>query len=464
MENLTAVKVRNLGPGMHGDGDGLYLRVVTAERRSWAFRYQRRGKSREMGLGGFPAVSLALARDKADAARKLLGAGIDPIDQREADRLAEAAEQAHATTFAEAASAYIEANQSGWRSGKTETQWRNTLANYAQPVLGTLACNAIETNDVLKVLKPIWAKKPETATRVRRRIEAVLSYAKTRGWRDGENPAAWRDHLALVLPARSKVAPVVHHPALDWQDAPAFMAALRAREGMGARALEFAILTAARSGEVRRAQWSEIHLDRAEWIIPAARMKAAKDHRVPLSEPALAVLREMAAFKGCLGPCVPGPAPRSAHERHDADGRASPHGQRRSDGAWLSLHFQRLGGQDHGASQPRRGAGACARHSFGRRSRIPARRFVREAPGPHGGLGELPCQACGTGRAPAVRAASSSARGRGVNNAQVSSLNNVGVDITIANLTELAGRCARVWRQRVRHSRAKNQCARSNPA
>ncbi|MCL2636351.1 MAG: integrase arm-type DNA-binding domain-containing protein [Betaproteobacteria bacterium] len=301
MGKLTAVKVRNLGPGMHGDGDGLYLRVVTAERRSWAFRYQRRGKSREMGLGGFPAVSLALARDKADAARKLLGAGIDPIDQREADRLAEAAEQAHATTFAEAASAYIEANQSGWRSGKTETQWRNTLANYAQPVLGTLACNAIETNDVLKVLKPIWAKKPETATRVRRRIEAVLSYAKTRGWRDGENPAAWRDHLALVLPARSKVAPVVHHPALDWQDAPAFMAALRAREGMGARALEFAILTAARSGEVRRAQWSEIHLDRAEWITPAARMKAAKDHRVPLSEPALAVLRKIAAFKDGSG-------------------------------------------------------------------------------------------------------------------------------------------------------------------
>jgi integrase len=300
-EKLKPASVKHLGPGMHGDGDGLWLRVVTKERRSWLFRYQRRGKPREMGLGGFPDVSLAEARTKVQAARKQLANDIDPIDQRAAERQAEAAERAHATIFAEAAKAYIEANETGWRSDKSATQWRNSLAAYAEPVLGKMACSVIETDDVLKVLKPIWAEKPETAARVRRRIEAVLSYAKAHGWRSGENPAAWRDHLALVLPPRSKVAPVVHYAALDWREAPAFMADLRAREGMGARALEFAILTAVRSGEVRGAQWAEIDLERAEWTIPAERMKAGQPHRVPLSEPTLVLLREQAKLKDGSG-------------------------------------------------------------------------------------------------------------------------------------------------------------------
>jgi len=286
---------------MHGDGNGLWLRVVTPERRQWLLRYSRHGKTREMGLGAYPDVSLAAARDKAHAARQQLANDIDPIEAREARRQAEAAKEAHAVTFTEAAKAYIASHKAGWRNAKHAAQWRSTLAAYAEPVIGPMACSVITTADVLKVLTPIWAEKPETATRVRARIEAVLSYAKSNGWRSGENPAVWRDHLAHSLPPRSKVAPVVHHAALPWHEAPAFMAALRECESMGARALQFAILTAARSGEVRRAQWSEIDMDRAEWIIPAARMKAGKDHRVPLSEAALAILHEMAALKDGSG-------------------------------------------------------------------------------------------------------------------------------------------------------------------
>jgi integrase len=300
-EKLTAAKVKNLGTGMYGDGNGLWLRVVTAERRAWLLRYQRNGKVREMGLGGFPDVSLAAARDKAQAARRQLANDIDPIDQRAAERQAEAAEQARAITFAQAAKAYIEAHEAGWRNAKHAAQWHSTIDTYALPTLGKMACAAIETADILKVLRPIWAKKPETATRLRGRLEMILSYATAHRWREGQNPAIWRGHLALMLPPRGKIAPVVHHAAIDWHRAPAFMAALRAREGMGARALEFAILTAARSGEVRCAQWSEINFDRAEWIIPAERMKAGQPHRVPLSEAALAILHEMTALKDGAG-------------------------------------------------------------------------------------------------------------------------------------------------------------------
>ena len=300
-EKLAAAKVKNLGPGMHGDGHGLWLHVGTPQRRNWLFRYQRHGKARAMGLGGFPAVSLADARNKAEAARKLLAAGIDPIDQREAERQAEAAEKAQATTFSEAAKAYIDAHQAGWRNDKHAAQWRGTIAAYAAPTLGNMACSAITTADILAVLKQIWAAKPETASRLRGRVEMILTYAKAQGWRSGENPAAWRGHLQIMLPARSKIAPVVHHAALDWHQAPAFMAELRERDGFGARALEFAILTAVRSGEVRGARWGEIDMNHAQWIIPAERMKAAKDHRVPLSAAALSVAHEMAALKDGSG-------------------------------------------------------------------------------------------------------------------------------------------------------------------
>jgi integrase len=298
---LSATSIKHLGVGMHGDGNGLWLRVVTPQRRSWLFRYQRQGKAHEMGFGAFPAVSLAEAREKAQAMRKQLGQGIDPLAQRKAERQATEAEEARATTFAEAAEAYISDHEAGWRNAKHAAQWRSTLVTYAAPVIGAKACSAIDTDDVLKVLRAIWTKKPETATRLRGRLEMILSYAKARGWRDAPNPAVWRGHLQLMLAPRNKIAPVVHHAALDWHKAPAFMAELRAREGMGARALEFAVLTAVRSGEVRGADWAEIDLDRAEWTIPAGRMKTAKGHRVPLSEPALALVREQAKLKDGSG-------------------------------------------------------------------------------------------------------------------------------------------------------------------
>jgi integrase len=298
---LTAKKVERAAPGMHGDGDGLWLRVATPERRAWVFRYQRQGKAREMGLGPFPAVSLGAAREKAQAARRLLVDGIDPLEQRRNAAAAERAAEARGVTFAHAAEAYITAHASGWRNAKHAAQWRAAIANHAAPTLGEMACSAIETDHVLKALQPIWNTKPETASRLRGRIEMILSYAKIRGWRDGPNPAVWRGHLQLVLPSKRKVAPVVHYAALDWREAPAFMAKLREREGMGARALEFAVLTASRSGEVRGARWDEIDLDGAVWTIPAARMKTGQPHRIPLPAPAVAVLKEMARLKDGSG-------------------------------------------------------------------------------------------------------------------------------------------------------------------
>jgi integrase len=298
---LTAKQVENLGPGKYGDGDGLWLVVTTSERRSWLKRYQLQGRAREMGLGGFPAVSLADARDKSLAADKLLSQGIDPIDQRVAEREAAAATTARATTFAEAANAYIAAQEASWSNAKHAAQWRSTIAAYANPFIGHLPVSAIDTDRVMQVLKPIWISKTETATRLRGRIEMILSYATVHKWREGPNPAVWRGLLQIMLPSPSKIAPVEHHAALDWREAPAFMAMLRAREGMGARALEFAILTAARSGEVRGATWTEIDLESSEWIIPAKRMKAKREHRVPLSAAAVALLREVAKFKDGSG-------------------------------------------------------------------------------------------------------------------------------------------------------------------
>jgi len=185
---LTAKEAEHAGPAVHGDGVGLWLRVVTQERRSWVLRYLRHGKAREMGLDAFPDVSLADTRDKRQAARKLLTAGVDPIEVREADRQAEAAKQAYTFTFSQGVKAYITSRETGWRNAKSAPQWRSSLAIYAEPVIGQMACSAIHTDDVLKVLKPIWAEKPETAARVRRRIEAVLSYARSHGWRSGKHP------------------------------------------------------------------------------------------------------------------------------------------------------------------------------------------------------------------------------------------------------------------------------------
>jgi len=315
---LTALQVRNARTvGRYGDGAGLYLAVTAAQgkaaeknpeavNRSWLFVFTSPGGvRREMGLGSADHVSLADARDAADAARKLLIGGVDPIEARKAARAAAALNRQRLLTFKEAAEAYVKANRNGWKNEKHAAQWGSTLATYAYPKIGALGVGAVDTGAVLSVLEPIWSEKPETASRLRGRIEAVLTWATVRGYRTGENPARWRGHLSEVLPERDKVRTVEHHAALPVAELPAFMAALRAQQGMGALALEFAILTAARTGEVLGAHWSEIDLEAKVWTVPADRMKGAREHRVPLSAQALAVLervRELSAAKGLIFP------------------------------------------------------------------------------------------------------------------------------------------------------------------
>ncbi len=297
---LTAVRVRALtAPGRYGDGKGLWLQVRDASHRSWLYRYMLNGKARQMGLGTVEAVSLAEARAAADEARKLVRQGIDPIERRHAGRVAKAT--ANALTFRETAERYIAAHQASWRNAKHCQQWNNTLATYAYSVIGDLAVSAIDVGHVMQVLEPLWHNKTETASRLRGRIEAVLDNATARGWRTGENPARWRGHLENLLPARSKMQQVKHHAALPWREMGAFMATLRDQDGIAARALEFAILTAARTGEVIAAHWAEIDLAEGLWTVPAERMKAGREHRVPLSAAALGVLEEMAPAQGLAG-------------------------------------------------------------------------------------------------------------------------------------------------------------------
>jgi integrase len=287
---LTTAKLRKLTkPGLYGDGQNLYLQVRGPTQRSWLFRYMIAGRARSMGLGHVDDVSLVEARNKADAARKLVRDGVDPLDAR-------AVAQARTITFGEAARRYVEANEAGWRSAKHRATWRSSMAE-VEPAIGALAVEAIDTDAVLRVLTPIWQVKPESASRIRGRIEKVLSFATVQRWRSGPNPAVWHGHLQLILPAVRKVRPAQHYAALDWREAPAFMAKLGEQPGMGARALEFAILTAGRSGEVRGATWDEIDLDLAVWTIAGSRMKAGKEHRVPLSAPALDLLRSLALLR-----------------------------------------------------------------------------------------------------------------------------------------------------------------------
>ena len=289
---LTAKQVAGgLKDGLHLDARGLYLQV-TGKARSWVYRYQLDGKSRTMGLGSAEFVTLAAARDLAAEARKLARTGTDPIEAR--NRAREAAKAAAtANTFREVAAAYIAAHGAAWRNAKHRQQWANTLATYAFPVIGDMGVAAIGTDQVKAILKSLWEAKPETASRLRGRIEQVLDYAAVLHWRTGENPARWKGHLAKLLPPRGKLARVQHHPALPWKDVAGFMADLARQEGMGALALRFAILTAARTGEVTGARWTEIDLQAALWTVPGVRMKAGQEHRVPLSEPAMALLREL---------------------------------------------------------------------------------------------------------------------------------------------------------------------------
>ncbi len=308
---LTARQLRTLTkPGLYCDGGNLYLQVRGPQQRSWLFRYMIQGRARSMGLGHVDDVSLVEARNKADAARKLVRERTDPLDVRAA-----AQAKAKAITFGEVAERYIATQEAGWRSAEHGATWRATLAADVAPVIGKLPVEAIDTEAVLRVLTPIWQIKPETASRIRGRIEKVLSYAIVQGWRSGPNPAAWRGHLQLTLPAVRKVRPVQHFAALDWREAPAFLAKLREQNGMGARALEFAILTAARSGEVRGATWDEIDLERAVWTIPGPRMKTRKEHRVPLSPAAIALLQSVALLRAERRLVFRGPKPQPMTDR-----------------------------------------------------------------------------------------------------------------------------------------------------
>ena len=295
---LTALSVKNAGPGRHADGGGLHLLVKEGGARSWVFRFMLNGKSRDIGLGaaGAGGMSLADARDRATALRLKVKAGIDPLSERqEAEARAKAAAQASVAaivTFKDAADAYMAANGDSWRNAKHRQQWENTLATYAYPVIGGMPVADVDTPHVLRILEPIWKAKAETASRLRGRIETVLDSAKARGYRQGENPARWRGHLAQILPARAKLSRG-HHKAMPYEDVPAFLTQLSARKAVAALALEFVILTGVRTGEAIGASWSEVDLDKSIWTIPSSRMKVGKEHRVPLSPRAVAILESL---------------------------------------------------------------------------------------------------------------------------------------------------------------------------
>jgi integrase len=303
-EPLDALKVKHLPPGRYADGSKLYLLVRNEKSAFWVFRYTAGGKLREVGLGparGDNPVKLAKARDDAAKLFAQVRDGLDPLAERAAEaerKKAEAkAEARRAITFREVAADYIAAHKAGWGNAKHAAQWTSTLEAYAYPHLGDMPVAAVATADVLAVLEPIWQAKPETATRLRGRVEAVLTAATVKGLRTADNPARWRGHLAELLPARSKVAPVEHHAALPFSEVPAFFLRLQAADGLGARALEMAVLTAGRTNEVLGATWAEVDLDSALWTIPAARMKARREHRVPLSAPAVALLNKLYTIK-----------------------------------------------------------------------------------------------------------------------------------------------------------------------
>jgi integrase len=282
---LTAKRVDHLHkPGRHPDGDGLYLQITETGVKSWVLRYERAGKERMMGLGPLRDFSLKEARERARRARQQIHDGIDPIAAKRAQRIVPT------LTFRQAVEAYNRLHEARWSSPRP--QFLSSLRQHAYPKLGDLPLPAIDTPAVLRVLEPIWTTKTETASRVRQRIEAVLDWAMVSGHRPkGDNPARWRGHLAMILPAPGAIAKVQHHPALPWGEIGAFMRELRSREGVAARALEFTILTAARTSEVIGARWAEIDFDAATWTIPAERMKADKEHRVPLSAAAIELLR-----------------------------------------------------------------------------------------------------------------------------------------------------------------------------
>jgi integrase len=295
---LTDAQIARLvqTPGPYRIGPRVTLRSDRPGRGSAELRFMRNGRTRWMGLGGWPEVLVAEMRHKADAAMDLLRQGIDPLEQKAADKQAAAVAAARAISFSQAAERYLAGHAAAWRNPKHRQQWQNTLATHARAIADIPVAD-IDAPAVLRVLTPIWTSVPETASRLRGRIEAVLDFARVQKWRDGPNPATWKGNLALVLPARSKVRAVKHHAALPWPELPEFLTRLVGGQGVAALALQFLILTAVRSGEVRGARWAEIDLAKRTWSIPPGRMKAGKEHRVPLSDAALDVLRQVAPWR-----------------------------------------------------------------------------------------------------------------------------------------------------------------------
>lgn len=298
---LSGADLKRSKPGRYGDGGGLWLQVTRGAAgrasRSWIFRYTVDGRRREMGLGPLITVSLSEAREAALQCRRQVLAGTDPIEQRRVERAAQVAASKRVVTFDEAATAYIAAHRDSWRSERHAQQWPATLRKYASPVFGKLPVAQIDTPIIMRALEPIWKSTPKTAANVRQRIEAILDWATVRGYRIGENPARWTGHLQHLLPATSKLRKIEHLAALPVADVPAFMAELRKVGGNTARAIEFAVLTAARRGEVLGARWEEFDLKQAVWTVPAARMKAGAEHRVPLAARAIGIVKGQLAIR-----------------------------------------------------------------------------------------------------------------------------------------------------------------------
>jgi integrase len=298
LKRLSAKTVQNAKakgsiPRFLPDGGGLYLQISATGTKSWMFRFSINGRERQMGLGSLDAVDIIGARQVATECRRLRSQGVDPIVHRDTQRAEARLAAAASMTFNECAAALIESKKAGWKNAKHAAQWTSTLDTYAAPVIGDLPVQTVDTTLVLRVLEPIWPTKTETATRVRSRVEAVIDWATSRGYRKGENPARWRGHLENLLAKPSKVRKVKHHPALPYGELPAFMAALAEHGGVGARALEFTILAAARTSETLEARPTEFDMSDKIWIVPGERMKAEREHRVPLCERALSMLEEM---------------------------------------------------------------------------------------------------------------------------------------------------------------------------
>jgi integrase len=313
MHFLSAREVATVSePGMYADGGNLYLRIGPTGARSWIFRYKHGDKRHDHGIGPVSLYSLAEAREKVIDLRRGLREGLDPIDQQRGKKQLAAIEAAKSMTFRQCAEAYVAAHRAGWKSFKHGQQFGATLERIAHPVFGDLPVQAVDVGLIMKALEPVWTVTPETASRVRGRIESVLDWASVRGYRSGDNPARWRGHLEALLPKKSKVRAVKHHVALPYSEVSDFMTKLRGRSGVAARAFEFMILTAARTSEVIGATWSEIDFQARTWTIPPSRMKAAREHRTPISEPVLAILERMKE-QGQSDLIFPGPAGRLSH-------------------------------------------------------------------------------------------------------------------------------------------------------